>query len=121
MSIGQVESLARKAAMREQRSEPRKELCVNVAVFPVGEPAIVATSTNVSAHGMDLSSAIELRPATRCEVEFALPIDGQRRLLRIQACVVRSTALTDEFSLGLVFFGMPQRTQELLELFLCTS
>lgn len=121
MSIGQVESPARKAAVREQRSEPRKDLCVNVTVFPAGESAIMATSTNVSAHGMDLSSAIELRPSTRCEVEFALPVDGQVRILRIQACVVRSATLSDEFSLGLVFFGMPERTQELLERFLCSG
>ena len=108
-------------AAREQRSEPRKDLCVTVTVFPAGESPIVATSTNVSAHGMDLSSAIELRPATRCEVEFALPVDDQMRPLRLQACVVRSSVLSGEFSLGLVFFGMPERTQQLLELFICTS
>jgi hypothetical protein len=121
MSIGQVESVPRHVATREQRSEPRKDLFVTVTVFPAGEAAVVATSTNVSAHGMDLSSAVELRPSTRCEVEFALPVDGQTRLLRLQACVVRSAALTDEFSLGLVFFGMPERTQELLEVFLCSG
>ena len=115
-----AEPMARKSAARDLRSEPRKDLCVTATVSPVDAPAIQATTTNVSAHGMDLSCTTELRASTRCEVAFALPVDGQLRPLQLQGCVVRSEARDDGFSLGLVFFGMPARTQELLELFICT-
>jgi hypothetical protein len=78
-------------------------------------------TSNVSAHGMDLSCATDLRPGTRCEVAFALPCNGRLHALRLQGCVVRNESRTDDVSIGVVFFGMPERTQELLELFVCTG
>lgn len=116
MSLDFVERVP-KSATQELRSEPRRALQVAVALAPVSASAIQGTTGNISAHGMDLACNIDLRPATRCEVTFSLPIGGQMRSLRLQACVVRSTPAPDGFSLGLVFFGMPQRTQELLESF----
>ena len=116
MNIGQAQAAAR--AVRDQRSEPRRELCVQATICPVDGPAIVATTTNVSAHGVDLSCPVELRPATRCDVAFALPDGNQWHALKLQGCVVRSSRREDDYSLGLVFFGMPARTQELLELFI---
>ncbi|WP_374564677.1 PilZ domain-containing protein [Ideonella sp.] len=116
MSIVHAER-APKPITQDLRSEPRRALTVAVVVAPVSAPAIQGTTGNVSAHGMDLACDTDLRPATRCEVTFSLPIGGQLRALRLQACVVRSAPTPDGFSLGLVFFGMPQRTQELLESF----
>ncbi|HEX5683140.1 MAG TPA: PilZ domain-containing protein [Ideonella sp.] len=116
MSIDFVDPALRIAA-NDLRSEPRKPLCAAAAVVPASGAAIQATTANVSVHGVDLISEIELRPATRCEVAFSLPIAGQMRPVQLQACVVRSTPGVDNFSLGLVFFGMPPRTQELLESF----
>lgn len=120
MSIGHAESLASRPSVREQRSEPRKDLCVEATICPVDGRAISATTANVSAHGVDLSCMHELRPSTRCEVAFALPVGNDWRAVKLQACVVRSTTREDDYSLGLVFFGMPERTKELLELFICS-
>lgn len=116
MSIDYAERVP-KSAIQDLRSEPRKPLQVAVTLAPVSAPAIQGTTGNISAHGMDLACDVDLRPATRCEVTFSLPVGGQLRALRLQACVVRSAPAPDGFSLGLVFFGMPQRTQELLESF----
>jgi len=103
---------------KDLRSEPRKALCVAAVVAPRSAAgAIQGTTANISVHGLDLISDTDLRPGTRCEVAFSLPIGGQMRPVQVQACVVRSTPGADSFSLGLVFFGMPQRTKELLESF----
>jgi len=119
MSIAFVETMSSVAA-KDLRSEPRKALRVAAAVVPVSATAIQATTTNVSVHGVDLISDTDLRPATRCEVVFSLPLGSQMRPVQLQACVVRSTPGPDSFSLGLVFFGMPHRTKELLESFVCS-
>lgn len=116
MTIAFLESRSSVVA-KDLRSEPRKALRVAAAVVPVSAPAIQVTTTNVSVHGIDLISDTDLRPATRCEVAFSLPVSGQMRSVQLQACVVRSTPGPDSFSLGLVFFGMPHRTKELLESF----
>lgn len=120
MNIGHAESRAIRPSPREQRSEPRKDLSVEATICPVEGRAILATTTNVSAHGVDLSCPHELRPSTRCEVAFALPVGDGWRAVKLQACVVRSSAREDDYSLGLVFFGMPEKTKELLELFICS-
>lgn len=120
MNIGHAQTQASRPSPRDQRSEPRKDLCVEATICPIDGRAILATTTNVSAHGIDLSSSLELRPSTRCEVAFALPVGDEWRAVKLQACVVRSAAREDDYSLGLVFFGMPERTKELLELFICS-
>ncbi len=116
MSIAFLESTL-SAVAKDLRSEPRKALCVAAVVVPVSSAAIQGTTANVSVHGLDLTSDTDLRPATRCEVAFSLPVSSQMRPVQLKACVVRSTPGPDSFSLGLVFFGMPQRTKELLESF----
>ena len=116
MSIVFVETTPA-ALAKDLRSEPRKDLRVAAVVVPLSAAALQGTTANVSVHGLDLTSDTDLRPATRCEVAFSLPVSGQMRPVQLQACVVRSTPNADSFSLGLVFFGMPQRTKELLESF----
>lgn len=105
---------------REQRSEPRKPLCVTATLQVPGAGPLQATTVNLSAHGMDLRASAGLRPAMRCEVSFGLPVDGGLRLLRLQACVVRSQSMPDGHDLGVLFLGPPQRAQELIEYFVCS-
>lgn len=103
------------AARRDPRSEPRKPLVAIASVrLPDGD-LLVATTTNLSAHGMDLCCAAGLRPATRCEVSFALPVDGAERPLTLNACVVRNSPAAGGHQLGLVFLGPTARVQELIE------
>lgn len=104
---------------REQRSEPRKPLCVAANVQLAGGEPIPATTANLSVHGVDLRCAVALPPATHCELSFGLPVDGGLRLLRLRACVVRSQPGDEGHELGLLFLGPPQRAQELIEYFVC--
>lgn len=120
MNIGHAEPQALRPSAREQRSEPRKDLNVEATICPVDGRAILASTTNVSAHGVDVSCMQELRPSTRCEVAFALPVGDGWRAVKLQACVVRCDTREDDYSLGLVFFGMPEKTKELLEFFICS-
>lgn len=108
------------ATSREQRSEPRKALCVTASVQPQGGMPLRATTVNLSAHGIDLLCDTPLRPATRCELSFGLPVDGESRPITLQACVVRCQAVEEDVhDLGLVFLGTPQRVQALIEFFVC--
>lgn len=107
------------AASREQRSEPRKPLSVAATVLPAGGHPLLARTVNLSAHGIDLLCDTPLRPATRCELSFELPVDGELRPLTLQGCVVRSQPVVDGHDLGLIFLGTPQRLQALIEFFIC--
>ncbi|MFZ5547833.1 MAG: PilZ domain-containing protein [Pseudomonadota bacterium] len=108
------------ATSREQRSEPRKALSVAATVQPLGGVPLLATTVNLSAHGIDLLCDTPLRPATRCEMSFGLPVDGEQRPVTLQACVVRSQPAEDGgHDLGLVFLGTPQRLQSLIEFYVC--
>ncbi|MEK8033673.1 PilZ domain-containing protein [Ideonella sp. DXS29W] len=121
MNVDPVSATHRLPVTRELRAEPRRALSTQATVFIVDGPTVDADTTNISAHGVDLCSCVELPPATRCELAFNLPIDGEPRSVHVQACVVRSEARGGAFSAGLVFFGMPDRTRELLELFVCST
>ena len=102
---------------RELRAEPRKPVRLDVRVSARGDQPVSAIATNVSVRGFEIASRERLPPGRRCTVRFTLPLEGQPRRISLDASVVRSVADGDEFRAGLIVYGLPPATRELLECF----
>lgn len=106
--------------VHERRGVPRHDLHVTAIVRVPGQATLHARMTDLSLHGLGLSSRRRLPPSTRCEVELALSIDRQIRPLRLQADTVRSAddGASGEHQVGLRLVDTPPELLDLLERYL---
>lgn len=114
-----METSAPASAVHERRHAPRHDLHVTAIVRVPGQATLHARMTDLSLHGLGLSTRRELPPATRCEVELALSVDRQIRQLRLMADAVRSEG--DNVAghrVGLKLVDPPPESLDLLERYL---
>jgi hypothetical protein len=100
---------------REQRLEPRKTLRLNATLLPRGGRALRVTIVNLSKHGVELISLIELPPATPCRLRFTSTAGLRPQVVRAHACVVRARREGNGYRIGMLLSAATPRAVDLLE------
>jgi hypothetical protein len=102
-------------ARRDQRLEARKTLRIEATVTTQSGRSLQATTMNISAHGVELISPVDLPPATMCEVSFVSEAGLQPQRVTAHACVVRCERAAGGYRLGLLLSASSPRANDILQ------
>jgi hypothetical protein len=103
------------SSRRDQRLEIRKTLRIEATVSTQSGRSFRATTINISAHGVELISPVDLPPATMCELSFVSEAGLQPQRVTAHACVVRCGRAAGGYRLGLLLSASSPRANDILQ------
>lgn len=106
---------ATRRTKREQRLEARKTLRIEATLSTQSGRTLRATTINLSAHGVELISPVDLPPATMCEISFVSEAGLQPQRVTAHACVVRCERAAGGYRLGLLLSAASPRAKDILQ------
>lgn len=108
------------SAPSERRSAFRKLVRLTAVLEVDGAAPLAVRTVEVSASGVALSSALNIRPGGRCLVRIALPAQPPQPMLAVQGVVTYSVLSQRDggFRVGVQFQALPRGAQERLQAFM---